>query len=309
MRPAFWKLLLLLFLAACDSDHTFVRVDRLAPGGGDKGDGGAGVYVDQDLCILVHLEADATGFRPETLFRLFVDGIDRVDGTVIGGIYALLTISPSPTAASLDVELFLHNGTFADSFTYNTIPQAPATTLTGVGMSSAMVGDQVTLAGTGFVGATQPRVFFGGVEATTINGVAATSITVTVPAGALPGLIYVLVDGVASEGLVDFQPLDGNGDPIPTPGGIRIHAVFPAQGVIETPLRVYGTGFDNVDRTRINDRNGARVFDVQTQSFPTVGDLLRCVGVVPLNTPLGPGQIVLRSSTADSDALPFTVNG
>ena len=131
MRPAFWKLLLLLFLAACDSDHTFVRVDRLAPGGGDKGDGGAGVYVDQDLCILVHLEADATGFRPETLFRLFVDGIDRVDGTVIGGIYALLTISPSPTAASLDVELFLHNGTFADSFTYNTIPQAPATTRSG----------------------------------------------------------------------------------------------------------------------------------------------------------------------------------
>jgi len=309
MKRAFWKLLLLLFLAACDSDHTFVRVDRLAPGGGGRGDGGAEVYVDQDLCILVHVEADATGFRPETLFRLFVDGVDRADETVIGGDYAFLTISPSPPAASLAVELFRHNGFFADSFTYNTMPQAPATTLTGVNMSSAMIGDQVTLAGTGFVGATQPRVFFGGVEATTINGVAATSITVTVPAGALPGLIYVLVNGVASEGLVDIQPLDDNGDPIPTPGGNRIHAVFPAQGVIETPLRVYGTGFDNTNRTRVNDRNGSRVFDVQTQTFPTVGDLLRCVGVVPLQTPLGPGQIVLRSGTADSNALPFTVNG
>jgi hypothetical protein len=307
MKPVFWKLLLLLSLAACDSNHIFVRVDRLAPGGGGKGGGGAGVYVDQDLCILVHLEADATGFQPNTLFRLFVDGVDRVDETVIGGVYALLTISPAPMAASLDVELFLHNTTFADSFTYNTMPQPPATTLTGVNMSSAMIGDQVTLQGTGFAGAVQ-RVFFGGVEATTINGVAATSITVTVPAGAAPGLIYVLVDGVASEGLVDFQPLDGSGNPVPAPGGNRIHAVFPAQGVIERPLRVYGTGFDNTNVTRVNDRNGARIFDVQPQTFPTVGDLLRCVGVVPLNTPIGPGQIVLRSSSADTNALPFTVN-
>ena len=172
-----------------------------------------------------------------------------------------------------------------------------------------MIGDQVTLAGTGFVGTAQPRVFFGGVEATTINGVAATSITVTVPSGAFPGLIYVLVDGVASEGLIDFQPLDGVGDPIPTPGGTRIHAVFPAQGVIERPLRVYGTGFDDTNVPSVNNRNGSRLFDVQTQTFPTVGDLLRSVAVVPLNTTLGPGQIVLRSGSAESNALPFTVTG
>lgn len=297
-------LILALGAAGCSRDTTLVVANRLAPGGGGPGAGGSGIYDQPGLDILVRIESDATDFEPEDLLRLFVDGAERTLEVRMGGNYGLLHLFPAPLGSHF-VELYRRTGPILDTFTWTAVPYA-GPTLTGVSAPSARVGTQVTLTGTGF-DAGPLRVFFGGEEGSVVSSTE-TTLTATIPDTAKPGLLWVLVGAEAADGLVPFQPLDSGDQPIPVPGGPRVHALFPAHGGKETPVRLYGTGFDEDAVPEFPDHDGSRVVEVDTLPFPAIGDLLRTFAVVDPDTRPEVGEFRLRQDGDESNRLPFTVD-
>jgi len=262
-----------------------------------------GVQARPAFDVVVRIEDDATDFNPEDIMRLLVDGTDRAADVVMGGSYGVLRITP-PAPGAHAIELFRRRGERIDTFTWNVAPYA-GPTLTGISTASAMIGATVTASGTGFGGGA-PRIFFGGAEGA-VTGSTATTIDATVPAGAVPGLVYVLVGADAAEGLVDFAPLDSGGAPVPATGERRLFAAFPARGPRETPVRFFGANFDDEAISRFNGDEGPRVFDVRTETFPTAGSLLSAFAVVDIEVPPGPGTFAFERSRETSNVLPFTV--
>ncbi|MEE8104770.1 MAG: IPT/TIG domain-containing protein [Planctomycetota bacterium] len=296
----------LVGLTGCGRDKVLVRPDRLAPGNGDPGRGGSGVYMRPALDIVIRIAEDATNFTPGDLMSLFVNSVDHTDEIVIGGKYAILTLDPSPTGANF-VELIRPNGVLVDTFTYNADPQ-PLPTITAVSSTTAMRGDQVTVSGT-LLTATAVRVFFGGFEGT-VDASSDSSITATVPDDAIPGLIFVLVDGVAAEGLVGLTVVDDEGTRIPQPSSAHVFAVFPAAGVIETPVRICGINFDSSAHGVYNAEAGQRLLDVKAVDVPDFGPVTEAFGVVGLNSSPGSAGFELRPQSGSlSNNLPFVVNG
>jgi hypothetical protein len=291
--------LLLLAAAGCGTDATLVVANRLAPGGG-----GVGVQARPAFDVVVRIEHDASEFRAQDIMRLLVDGADRASEAVMGGNYAVLRIAPPPPGAHF-VELFRRRDTARlDAFTWNVAPYA-GPTLTGAAPASGPAGTTVTLTGTGF-DAGAPRVFFGGVEAA-VTASTATTIEATVPVGALPGPVFVLIGPDAAEGLVDFLPLDGSGAPVPQTTARRLFALFPARGPRETPVRFYGVRFDIHAETRFNGDKGQRPFDIRTETLPNAGAVLSAFAVVDVDTPSGAGTFQFERLGELSNALPFTV--
>jgi hypothetical protein len=87
--------------------------------------------------------------------------------------------------------------TFTTTRKFQVIP-----TVTSISPTSGAVGSQVTITGTGLLGATQ--VIFGGVPATSFTANSATSITATVPAGAVTGKIVVREPGTSGSSAGNF---------------------------------------------------------------------------------------------------------
>ena len=293
-------LLLLVLLAACGNDPTLVVVNRLAPG-----NGGAATQSGPHFDIVIRMESDATGFNPEDLMRVLVDGVNRTDEVVIGGLYALLRLDPPPIGQRF-VELFARTGPVLDTFTW-TVAAFAGTTITGVAPQSARTGTEVTISGTGFLGGVV-RVFFGGIEGTVDAGATTDgSITATVPAGALPGLVFVLIGEDAAQGTVEFQPLDDMDVPVPPPAGVHIFALLPGNGAPETLVEIYGVNFDNFAIPTFNGRRASRVFGIELLDFPLIGVVTRAFAVVHTDTPPGATAGLTQGNT-DSNELPFTVN-
>lgn len=296
-------LLALLLLPTCGASLDFVRPQRLAVAGEPAG-GATVVSAGPALHITVRIAADATEFDPTTILRLMVNGIDRTADMSIGGDYATLTIDPPPVGAPQAVELFSRTGTVPlDTATYQALPFV-GPTLGGVTPDTARVGTQVTISGTGF-DAGPLRVFFGGVEGA-VDAFTATSITATVPADAIPGLVFVVVGDDSAVGLVAFLPLDDTDTPVPPPSKTRLFYVAPAKGGIETVVTVIGINFTEDAVPRFNDRNSSRVYNVVTVNFPLLGDLTSAYAVVFPDTDPGAGTVQIDDN-GDSNELPFTV--
>jgi hypothetical protein len=296
--------LLVSLLAACDGGRTLVVIERFAPGNLQRGDGGTGEYARPQLDILVKLEADASEFEPEDLMRVRVNGVDRTADILIGGEYALIRIDPAPVGTPQFTELLRNFGDDVhDTFTWVALPYT-GPTLTSVDPQETQVGDMVAITGTGF-SAAPVRVFFGGVEGT-VDSSDDTSIVATVPAGALPGLVWVLVGSEAAEGVVGFQPLDDQGVAVPLPTRTTLFAAFPASGGIETPVKFYGVDFSIDGRPHFNDRSATRLFGIEVVNVPPIGDILRGFGVVFEGTRTEAGDVRLIDDD-QSNRLPFTV--
>ena len=299
---------LLALLAAACSSPTLVVAARLAPGGGTGGGGGAANVSGDTLDILVLMESDATDFNPGDLIRLLVNGVDRTEDVVLGGHYGLLRLDPSPIGAVQFVELFRRTGPVLDTFTFNPVALGAGPTLANVVPDQARVGEQVVLSGSGFDGG-PVRVFLGGIEATVV-AFDPTSVTVTVPAGAIPGLAYVLVGAEAAQGVVPFRPLDAAGQPVPAPtSGMRLFAAFPGRGRIETVVEIWGLNLDDRALPRFNDRFSSRIFPPETVTLPLIGDVERSFAVVGIHTMPGTGFLRLDLGRNVSNELPFTVDG
>jgi hypothetical protein len=298
-----FPLLALLLLPACSADLDFVRPQRLAVLGAPLA-GGTVVSDAPTLQITVRIASDATDFDPTTVLRLLVNGVDRTAEMSIGGDYATLTLDPPPVGTPQAVELFVHDGTTPiDTGTYEATPYT-GPVLLGVTPDTAQAGEQVTISGLGFAAGT-PRVFFGGAEGTVDSSTDA-EITATVPDGAVPGLVFVLIGEDTAVGMVPFLPLDDTGTPVPTSTRTTLFYVAPARGPAETVLTVAGVDLTDEGVLRFNGSNSARVYNVRTINFPLIGDVIVAYGVVPTYWDPGAGDLRLRDDN-ESNILPFTV--
>ena len=301
VRPSL--LLALLLLPACSAELDFVRPQRLAV----NGEPAAGQTVLSDgpaLHITARIASDATDFDPTTILRLMVNGVDRTADMTIGGDYATLTIDPPPVGVPQFVELYKRTGTEAlDTATYEAMPFT-GPLLTSVTPDTAQVGASVTIGGAGF-GAGPLRVFFGGVEGALVASTD-TTITATVPADAVPGLLFVTVGDDSAVGMVPFLPLDATGAPVPPPNDTWLFYVAPAKGGVETVVTIAGLDFDEDAVPRFNGRYSSRVYNVQTVNFPLIGDVITAYAVVYTDTEPGAATVEIREH-GDSNELPFTV--
>jgi hypothetical protein len=302
-RPSL--LLALLLLPACSPSFDFVRPQRFA-NAGQPADGSLLVSAHPSLQIAVRMASDSTDFDATTVLRLMVNGVDRTADMTIGGDYAVLTLEPPPVGTSQFAEVYLRTGTDAiDTATYEAMPYT-GPILDHVTPDTAQVGDTVTIAGLGFAAAPL-RVYFGGVEGA-VTGSDDTSITATVPSGAVPGLLCVLVGDDTAVGLVPFLPVDATGTALPIPKDTWLFYCAPGHGPVETVCTIAGLDYDNDTVPRINNRKGAKVFNVQTVNFPLIGDVIVAYSVVdPYTKPAASTIELLRHGT--SNALPFTVDG
>ncbi len=293
-------LLLILALAGVGcSDIVLVVAERLEPGGG-----GLAIQNGPALEIVVSIRDDATGFNPEDLFRLTVDGVDRSDEVQLGGRFGVLRIDPAPLGLQV-VELATRLGPVFDSFTWDVMPFT-GPTIDSVAPTSAQTNTQVTIAGAGF-SAGALRVFFGGAEGT-VDASTDGSITATVPAGALPGIVWVLVGSEAAEGVVDFQPLDGTSAPVPAPTTKTIFGVFPGHGPPGTVVRIYAQAVDDLDIARFNGRDTGRLINVTTMTLPAVGNVQCALVVIDKDTLAGADEVFVKDPGSESNPLPFTVD-
>jgi hypothetical protein len=298
-------LLLPLLVAVGCRNQVLVIPARLAPGGGVAGAGGQGTVSQPRLNIVVRMREDATAFNPFDLMQIVVGGTDLARDSVMAGFYAVLSIEPAPVGTMQLVELRRRLGEpLLDTFTYDVVAYS-GPTITSVSPNQAREGAQVVIAGTGF-GAGALRVFFGGVEGT-VDASTATSITATVPVGALPGLVYVLVGTDAAEGVVGFLPLDAQDMPLPIPTTPTLSAAFPAVGTSETAVVLYAIGMTANSASIFNDA-GQRVVGPTTVNVDPIGDITTGFGIVNLGTPEGPGAVQIEEAGVRSNTLPFLVN-
>ncbi|MHC4952339.1 MAG: IPT/TIG domain-containing protein [Planctomycetota bacterium] len=296
--------LLLLFVfavsPACRESLDVVLPDRL-------GDGGGGMLVNDlpTLDIVVKMTRDSTGFNAFDLMQLIVNGENRVfdENMTIGGNWAVYTI-PGPGTDMFDITLNRRRGNFIDDFEWGTVPYT-GPTIDSVAPDTAMVGTQVTINGFGFSGGAL-RVFFGGVEGT-VDASTDSTITATVPADALPGLVWVLIDADAAHGVVGFQPLDTAGEDVPVPTDKLICQLFPARGKRERVIRVWGYNFTGSDRALFNGEAKSRILNVNLVDVPPIGEILMAFAVPNNDTPGGSTDFTLENGGVESNDLPFLV--
>ncbi|MHC4956775.1 MAG: IPT/TIG domain-containing protein [Planctomycetota bacterium] len=291
----------LALLAAGCGDPFFVEPTGLAPGGGTTTQS-ALPYMD----VVVTMSNNATGFNPFDLMNVYVNGVNRVDEMVIGGSWAVLRVEPAPLGTNF-IELSRRVEPVFDTSTIEALPYN-GPTLASVAPESGQTGEVVTITGTGF-SAAPARVWIGGVE-TTPTVANDTTITAPVPAGALPGVVLVLIGADTAFGLAGFQPLDDAGEPVPEPlGTLTLIASFPLRGGAATVLDVYGYNFSSAEQGTIAGIDTDIVFNLGRQQVGPI-EILRGYIVVSYGTPTGPTELVLRNRGAGTTSapLPFLVD-
>ncbi|MBM2821663.1 MAG: Peptidase protein [Thermoleophilia bacterium] len=122
--------------------------------------------------------------------------------------------------------------------------------------ASGVAGTQVTMTGTGLIGATSVK--FNGVEATATSSVTATSLKATVPPGATSGPITVTTpSGVGTSGSSFTIPL-------------AITGFSPASGQVGDTVTIIGAGFLGLTGVKFGDATASGTIDSDTQITVTV---------------------------------------
>ena len=190
------------------------------------------------------------------------------------------------------------------TFTWDSVPYA-GPTIDSVTPIEARVGTQVVIGGSGF-SAGALRVFFGGFQGT-VDASTDTSITATVPADAVPGLVMVLVDDFSAYGVVGFQPLDAMDQPVPMVQGFHLFSCFPSSAPLQTNVQIWGLNFTVSSLPVFNDKSSSRVFGIETVDVPPIGEILTAFAVAVPSVPTGAGTLRLEQSGAATNDLPYTV--
>lgn len=290
----------LLCAAAGCGNKILVIPSFLQPGGGKT-------YQSSEpaLDIVVRMHDPAANFNPGDLMRLEVNGVDMADQMVISGFFAILRIDPAPLGTN-SITLSRRVGPVFDSATWEVTPYT-GPTVNSIAPQSAMEGATVTITGAGFTTGGM-RVFLGGVEGT-IQSSNSTQITATVPAGALPGPIMVYVGtGATAAGVVQFQPLDGNGDPVPAPvGPLTLVAFSPGRIVPGQVIEVWGYNFSLIEQASANGTWTGPLVGVETITDPLLGDILRGLVVTEAFTTVGAGEFYLLNATANTQSTRYPI--
>ncbi len=172
----------------------------------------------------------AGGVTSSSFVRLSSTGGMPFSGTI--GIAV-----PAGTAAgAMTITVTGQNGTSEPAIFTVTAPPVP--TITSFSPTSGMVGATVTITGTNFTGAT--AVSFGGVSTSvfTVNS-AGTSITATVPTGAVSGGISITTPNGTARSSADFTVT------VPVPPPI-ISSITPTSGVVGTSVSITGENLNTI---------------------------------------------------------------
>ena len=184
-----------------------------------------------------------------------------------------------------------------DPATSTSTPPPPLPpSIAAVSPNTGPVGASVTITGTNF-GATQgaSTVAFNGAPATPASW-SATSIVVSVPAGATTGNVIVTVNGVASAG-VSFTVTTTPPPPPPTPA---ITNLSPTSGPAGTSVTITGTNFGATQAS-------SQVTFNQIPASITGWSATSIVAIVPANVTSGNINVVVTVNGIASSGVPFTV--
>jgi hypothetical protein len=168
-----------------------------------------------------------------------------------------------------------------------TVTAPPAPTVGVFVPLSGPIGTSVTIAGTGFTGATAVR--FNGVAATTYSVGSDIQITATVPTGATTGPISVQTAGGTGTSAVPFT--------VTAAAAPTVASFLPVSGPVGTSVTITGTGFTGATAVTFNG--------VAASSY-TVGSATSITAQVPAGATTGPIAVTTPNGTGAS-ALPLTV--
>jgi hypothetical protein len=192
---------------------------------------------------------------------------------------------PVPAGATTGNIVVTVGGVASNGVTFTIATLTP--NVTNLAPTSGPVGRLVTVTGTNF-GATKgtSTVAFNGTAATPTTW-SATSIVVSVPAGATTGSVLVTVGGVASAG-VPFTVM-------PTP---TVTSLAPSSGPVGTAMTIAGTNFSAVEGASSVTVNG-------TTATPTTWSATSIV--IPVPAGASTGNVVVTVGGVPSTGVAFTV--
>ena len=179
---------------ATPMQHTNGKIYGVAEGGGPTFNSGVLYTLDNGAPAFVRLMTRwgsagqsvgilGSGLTGTTSVKF---GSGSANFTVVSDGYITAVVPSGGTAGFVSVTT--PSGTLTSNQKFNVTP-----VISGIAPGSGAVGSQVTITGTGLLGATVVK--FGGVKATSFTVNSGTTITATVPAGALTGKISVTTAG------------------------------------------------------------------------------------------------------------------
>ncbi len=189
----------------------------------------------------------------------------------------------APGAGSIVVTAADGDKSNPEPFTLNAFP-----TVTNVSVTTGVPGAPVTITGTNLLDSSgHPSVTFNGTPATIVSDTA-TSIHVTVPAGATSGRLDIEVNGVPLIALQDF---------IVTPSLPNITSISPNYGAIAADITISG----NFDATQGNGYVTVGSGIAQVTAWSSSQITIRA----PYNG--STGNIIVRQDGKTSNGVPFTL--
>jgi hypothetical protein len=282
---------------------TQIGVSSLPPGNGNFSVVTAGGTATSALVTTTVPAPTITGFTPTSglpgsMFiitgthftgatAVTLDGVplSPTTGFTVENDTQILTLAPFGATGNL-VSVVTPGG-IAISSTKFTTTTPPAPTVAAVSPTSAPIGATITITGTNFT--LSSIVTFNGTQATSVQVLSPTALTVVVPGGATTGPLMVSTGGgQASGGTFTIQGA------APTISGLSVGSASVGGTVIIT-----GTGFTDVTAVQVNGVTvGPLGFYVYSPTQITV--------TVPVGATTGPITVTTPQGTATSAALTVT---
>ena len=201
------------------------------------------------------------------------NGTNQPTFTVVNDTTITTTVPVGATSGTVAITNPFGTGTSSAVFTV-----IPSPTVTSFTPSTGTIGSTVNITGTGFTWAT--AVQFGGVNAPTFTINSNTSITATVPSGAVTGVITVINPsgtGTSSNTYTVIPP------PVVT-------SFTPSTGPTGTSVVITGSDFQSITGVRFNNVNASYTVNSSTQ----------ITAVVPSGASTGVISVINGSGTANS---------
>ena len=191
--------------------------------------------------------------------------------TIVSDTQLSVTVPAGATSGKISVTN--GDGTTAGAASFTVIP---APTVTSFTPASGIIGTKVVITGTNLTGATS--VTFNGVVAATVTLASATSITATVPVGAISGMVSVTTPGGTAASVTPYTVTL----PLPT-----LTAISPATGPVGTLVTLTGTNFTGATSVSFNGIAATSFTVVSATSLTATVPAGAATGKVSVTTPGG----------------------